>query len=272
MIVDRINAYISAEPKPNDELEKEVGEMASYAFKRQFLERKGKDGNLRLSSAGKCARSQAYDFHGFTPEGKEIDSRGRMVFWMGDMVELTVVALAKLSGVEILFTGKDQLSVGFPIGDQVIEGHPDGIVMHEGKKYLLEVKSMTSYGFSEFERGVVNETYLCQINSYMETLGLDACVFVVINKESGVLAERIIPKDSKRVEFVRENLGSVLKSTKDNLPKRAYEPNEKGFYPWQCAYCGHFKTCLVNEGLAERVVVAKAYKLKAKQKGKECSE
>lgn len=263
MIVDKINAYISGAPKIDDQLENEVGELAKACFRRQFMEPKDSDGSLRLSSSGKCARALAYDYHGFEAEGKKIDSRGRMVFWMGDMVELTVTALAKLSGVEITNTGKDQLKVEFKVGEEIVNGSPDGIVLHEGKKYLFECKSMTSYGASEFERGIINETYLCQINAYMEALGLDACVFVVINKESGILLERIIEKDQSKIDFVRKNLASVIQSTKENLPDRAYAPNEKGFFPWQCMYCNSYKTCLIDTGMAERVVVKNAYKLKA---------
>jgi hypothetical protein len=265
MIVNRINAYISGTPTFSEELKAEVAQMAGDCFARQFMEeRKDEPKNLRLSSAGKCARSLAYDYLGFEQSGKSIDARGRMVFWLGDCVETTVICLAKLSGIKILNTGKDQIKVDLKITDEVeISGHPDGIVEHEGEKFLLEVKSMTSYGFSEFERGIINETYLCQVDSYMEALGLDKCVFVAINKESGVLGEKILTKNKERVEFVKNNIRAVLKSTKEELPKRPYEPNEKGFYPWMCSYCGSYKTCLIDTGLAERVVVKNSYKLKA---------
>jgi hypothetical protein len=266
MIVNQINAYISGTPNYNEELKKEVAQMAGDCFARQFMEeRKEEPRNLRLSSAGKCARALAYDYLGFDQSGKVIDSRAKMVFWLGDAVELTVVCLAKLAGISITGTGKDQIKVDLKVGDGVeISGHPDGIVEHEGERFLLEVKSMTSYGFSEFERGTINETYLCQVDSYMEALGLEKCVFVAINKESGVLGERILTKNKERVQFVRDNIQAVLKSTKEELPKRPYTPNEKGFYPWQCAYCPSYKTCLVDTGMAERVLVSKAYKLKAK--------
>lgn len=267
MLVDKINKFITGEPKIDEVLLEEVGNLSKHAFNRQFMDR-GEDKNgIRLSSAGKCARAQAYDHLGFTPEGKTIDARGRMVFWLGDMVELTVIALAKLSGVKITKCGLDQIDVFLEVGGEKIEGHPDGIIEHEGEKFLFECKSMTDFSFKDFERGVVNDTYLYQINAYMDCLGLDKCCFVAINKQSGVLSEKIINKNDVRVQFVKDNIQKVLSSTKENLPKRAYESGKTGFYPWQCAYCSHYKTCLIDTGLAERVVVRNAYKLKSLKGG-----
>lgn len=263
MIVDKINKYISGEPRVDEKIREEVADLSKHAFNRQFMDRGEDKGGLRLSSAGKCARALAYDHLGFESKGKTIDARGRMVFWLGDMVELTVVALARLSGVNITACGLEQINVELEVEGEKIEGHPDGIIEYEGNKFLFECKSMTDFGFKEFQRGVINDTYLYQINSYMECLSLNACCFVAINKQSGVLDEKIITKNPDKVQFVKDNIKKVLNSNKESLPDRAYEVGKTGFYPWQCAYCNHFKTCLTDTGLAERVVVRNAYKLKA---------
>lgn len=260
MIVDKITKYIAGNPNYNALLEKEVGELASWSFKRQFMERDDSKGGLRLSSAGKCARALAYDHLGFETSGKEIDVRGRMVFFFGDMIENAITCLAKLAGVDITHTGKDQLSVSMDVNGTKIEGHPDGVV---NGNVLFECKSMTSYSFSDFEKGIVNETYLYQINAYMFCLGFTKCVLVGVNKESGVIHELILEIDQKKVDFVRQNLKVVLESTKEKLPDRAFKASDKGLYPWNCAYCSHYKTCLIDTGMAERVVVGRAYKLKS---------
>lgn len=262
MIVDRINKYLSSNGKTvNEELCNEVGKLASWAFKRQFLtdDEAVSRGSIRLSSCGRCPRQIAYAYHGIEKKGKESDARAKMVFWLGDLVELTVVNLAKASGVVLENTGLNQSTVKFSVNGSEIEGHPDGIVVEGTERLLLEVKSMTSYGFEKFEAGEIDEGYLAQVNAYMETLGLSRCVFLAINKESGVMHEKIITKDPAVIEKIRKSLVSVLHSTPEKLPEAPHKPDLKGLYPWNCLYCAWWGKC---HPTAERVLVGRSYKLK----------
>ena len=265
MIVDKINGYLSQENLSlNEALRYEVEKLAGVAFRRQFQfteNNERKAGVIRLSSAGKCARQLAYQYHGYEPDGKELDSRAKVVFFMGDLTELMIISLAKLAGCNVIATGLNQMSLSITIDGVEIEGHPDGLLSADRKFRLIEVKSMPKLRFERFEKGVIDETYLAQVNIYLEALGLDECIMVALNKDSGVLGERLIKKDPRIVAFVRGNIHKVLKSTKENLPPRAFQPDEKGFYPWNCLYCPYWKVCLPN---AERVLVGKSYKLREK--------
>ena len=127
---------------------------------------------------------------------------------------------------------------------------------------MLEVKSMTSYGFSDFEKGSIDDSYKYQINAYMSALGLDKCIVVALNKEAGVLGERVYEIDHNIVEYIKRRIDILACVTEDTLPDRPYAPNETGFYPWQCLYCAYHNTCLPD---AEKVLVGKAYKLKQKK-------
>lgn len=264
MIVDKINKYISSNGKTvNEEICNEVSKLAGWAFKRQFFsnDEPASKGTIRLSSCGRCPRQIAYAYHGIEKKGKEQDSRSKMVFWLGDLVELTVINLAKAAGVNLEFTGLNQITVKFSVNGTEIEGHPDGICIDE-EKYLLEVKSMTSYGFEKFEAGEIDDGYVAQVNAYMESLGLTWCVFVAINKESGVMHEKILIKDPAIIEKIRKSLVSVLQSTTEKLPEAPYKPNEKGLYPWNCLYCSWWGKC---HPTAEKVLIGKSYKLKEPQ-------
>ncbi len=264
MIVEKINQYLSDASKVDEGLRYEIEKLAGVAFKRQFMtDREDTGYTLRLSSAGKCPRQLAYNYHGFEKKGKEIDSRAKIVFFQGDLVEMMIVALAKLSGCTRTATGFSQIKVDFLLNDElIIHGHPDGLLIYNGI-YLIECKSMSSYGFTKFTMGQVDESYLVQINVYLEALQLDKCVLVGMNKDSGVLHEMIITKDKKTVEWARKNLLSVIQSTKEKLPQPLFGANEKGIYPWQCLYCSHWGHCKSN---AEKVLMGKAYKLKEKKK------
>lgn len=258
MIVDRINDYLSRDTLdvPKAILE-QVGQLSKHAFMRQFGAKQDKSG-VRLSSIGKCLRQQAYNVLDFEKKGKEIDARAKMVFFQGDLTELAIIQLAKLAGCQITACGTDQLSIDF----EGVPGHPDGLLFHQGQLFLVEAKSMSSYAFGEFQRGLLDEGYRYQINSYLEGLGIDRCVVVALNKDAGVLEEMILVRSPEVVTDIIKRIGVLKVVTPQTLPERPYKPNEKGFYPWQCLYCAYWGTCLPN---AERVLVGKAYKLKEKK-------
>ena len=253
MIVEKINAYLNSTGQTIPEaILNEVGELAKWSFQRQFGEREETEAKLRLSSVGRCVRQQSYKLLGFEENGKSIDARARMVFFTGDIAEIAIVQLAKAAGANITFSGKDQKTVSL----EGIEGHPDGVV--DGDT-LLEVKSMSSFSFKDFERGVLDEGYRYQINAYAEALGLSKAIVVALNKDAGVLAEMAVTKDPAIVNDIKLRIKIIQKATKDKLPPRPFAPNDKGFLPWQCNYCFAYKHCWPS---AERVVVKNAYKLK----------
>lgn len=259
MIVDKINAYLNTAGKTIDEIIlADVAVSARYSFMRQFGEVQERTNTLRLSSIGRCVRQQAYNVLGFEQNGKTIDARAKMVFFQGDIVELAIVQLAKAAGCDIMGIGMSQSRVEI---DGIV-GHPDGLLRDSGTNYLLEVKSMSSYGFKEFERGVIDDGYRFQVNAYMEALALEKVLMVAYNKDAGLIAEKIISKDPDIVKDIQNRIKIIKAATKDKLPKRPYAPNDKGFYPWNCLYCGFHGTCLPN---AEKVLVGKAYKLKEKK-------
>ena len=263
MIVDKINSYLyQKDLHIDDYLRYEVEKLAGWAFKRQFMETAERSKTIRISSLGKCQRAQAYQYHGFEVKGKEIDGRGRITFFTGDLTELLITQLAKLSGVAIIATGFGQMTLNISINGDVITGHPDGIVFCEDKKLrLYECKSFSDYAFKSFERKEIDESYLVQINCYMKELGLSECVLVGLNKNNGVLAEQVLEFDKKYTDIANDNYKKIASSTPDDLPEQPYSVDEKGYYPWQCLYCGYFGWCRPN---AERVLVGKAYKLKEK--------
>ena len=264
MITDKILAYLANKEKSvNEALLLHVGEAVKLAFKRRFFEDDVFDtkGKLWGSSCGKCVRQNAYNFLGVEKKGRKFDSRAKLVFWAGDIAELTITILAKAAGVPITNIGADQLHASIQIGDKKITLRPDGLV--EG--HLVEIKSMTSYSFERFEDSGPGEEYFAQVQAGMEALNLEKCVFVAYNKESSVLNERVINKDPAYIESIKKNAIRVFSSTLETLPDRPMKPDAKGFYPWQCVYCDHSDTCLIETGLAERVVVKNAYKMKAKE-------
>ena len=149
MIIEKIYQYLSEEGKTLDEaIAYEVGLMAQWAFKRQFMtdEEAISKGRVRLSAAGRCPRQNAYAFHGFEKKGKEVDARSKFTFFAGDLTELAIVgvakaALKKYGGGSLVATGRDQVTISLPVNGALIQGHPDGLYLALKTIYLLEVKS-----------------------------------------------------------------------------------------------------------------------------------
>lgn len=278
MLVNLINKYLSEEGKTLDEaIAYETGLLANWSFKRQFMVDKDRDskGKLYLSSAGKCARQLAYGYHGVAPKGKEIDGRSKMTFFAGDLIEIVIVQLAKLAlkkygGGAIFATGKDQITVDFPVGDTILHGHPDGLYLQKKIIRGVECKSMSSFGYRKFEKGEIDDTYLAQMNVYMDALGTEEMIVIAYNKDSNVLGEKIIIKDRRIIAKCRENLLNVIISTPDKLPPPAYpDVDAKGNYSWRCLYCAYFGHCKPQ---AEKVLMGRAYKLREGKKEKTISE
>lgn len=254
MIVDKINAYLNDTTDIKTSVFHEVALLAQANFNRQFGIKEDFQRSLRLSSIGQCLRKQAYNLLGFEVNGKAIDPRAKMVFFQGDMVELAIVMLAKVAGCKITFCGLEQQTVEI----DGVTGHPDGVLETELGDYLVEVKSMSSYSFADFEDGQIDESYIYQMNAYLMALGLDKCVYIALNKDSGVMAERVMTGNLDIQAKIVENIKTLKLATKENLPEAKYKTNDKGIYPWQCSYCAYWKTCHPK---AEMKLVGKSNKL-----------
>lgn len=269
MLVDKINAYlVSTGKKPDAAILDMVAYQSGHAFKRQFMEDRNapQPGTIRMSSCGKCPRQVAYAFHGIPENGCETTARTLFVWWYGDVIEVGLVGLAQAAGCGLTHTGSDQKTVYWTVDGFTLTGHPDGYLPNnEG---LAEFKSMTTYAFSDLEKGIIDDGYVAQASIYLEAENLPLTRIVGACKNAGVLAEQVINKKTEVVNKVREDIRQVINSAPDRLPKRRYEPKtiKAGtFWPWQCLYCSYWKTCLA--GQAEKVVVSKAYKLKWLNKG-----
>lgn len=257
MIVDKIQEYLSGPGAVVPaSVGMAVGNLAENSFIRQFGERQEKQKTIRLSGIGRCVRQQAYNVLGIEENGKQIDSRAKMIFFAGDMAEIAIVQVAKLAGCNVTDCGQDQKTVSV----DGIDGHPDGIVHAEGQDYLLEVKSMSSFGFKEFERGSLDEGYRYQICAYMSALGLSQAIVVALNKDAGVLAEMLVSIDPVIVADIKARIKLLKGVSKENLPPQPFKPNEKGWLPWNCLYCGHWGTCWPK---AQKILVSGKYKLTA---------
>ena len=254
MIVDNIYKYINSTGKEvNKEILEEARDRFGYTVKRQFMEddnwnRKGK---IYPSQMGhKCARQLAYKYHGVEYES-DMAPRTKVKFFLGDLSELGVLALSKLSGLDI---GLSQSRLNINVNGFEGHGYIDGLLYDGDEPYVVEAKSKGKWGFQQFEKeGFVNTpTYMTQINLYMRNLGINKGIFLVVNTDSGHLAERVIQYDEKYIDIAKNNVDTVLNSSPDNLPDRIHTLDDFKWMPrnkcyeindYRCSYCSYVHQC-----------------------------
>lgn len=262
MIVDKILSYLSQDGvEINDALKEEVSKSAGFSFERQFMQEEGEHSKMYLSAVGKCARQNAYRYLDFEKKGKALDQRANINFFIGDIAELTIMCLAKLAGLNVTNYGLNQKKVSLGFDGVTINGYPDGDL----DDWNIEVKSMPSYRYEAFERGEIDGDYISQANIYAHIKKQKGTIFIALNKNNGVFQEKILPLNEEVLQKDLENLKKTIHSTKENLPKRKYTPNDKGFLDWHCVYCPYWGHCYPD---GELVLVKNSYKLKGNLNGK----
>lgn len=299
MIVDVVEKYLGGDRAKVDEA---VLSHAMQGIERSFVrnltdhEREHRVG-IHASSAWYCARRMVYDLDPTAPR-EALQPRARMTFLMGDVLEQTVIFLARMAGVPILSPapGAEQESVRLMVEGCEVVGNMDMTVQGpDGSEIPVDVKSMSEYGFKEFERAILDPShpwwsadpkngnrwaYLTQLRFYMMAKRAPHGIFVAVDKNTGHMAEmHVAPDPSWEVEF-RERAKYLLSwtmqkglpprpawATTKTLPGNNQRPDgSKGpveeIEVWRCAgYCPHTKSCWPGFGvvpLASKPVWRKA--------------
>lgn len=240
MITDVIMEY---KKKPDAKIVS-IGKYVDELFNNQFVNPDREGGSkVYASNVGGCVRKLAYSVLDFPAEGKEIDQRARNIFFTGGMWEIVVIELAKLAGFNVTECLGDQIKHKLKCGPYEITVMPDGKVNIDGEDYTLEVKSMNSFSFKDFQKRLISDEYKTQIQLGMEVQGTKKAILIAVDKVSGFMDEILIHKDNQAIMNGRVSAIMALSATKENLPDRKYLPNDKGFLQWQCRYCAYWKAC-----------------------------
>lgn len=204
---------------------------------------------LRLSAIGEeCDRRLWYKAN--TPELAEpLQPHTRLKFLFGDLTELLLLFLAKLSGHKI-DGEQDTLEISG------VKGHRDAII--DGR--TVDVKSASAYGFRKFrDNGLRNDDpfgYLKQIGAYKYAAKDDPLVtdkdnvsFLAFHKEQGHIVLDTYPADNIDYDKLIEEKKALISSNVP--PKRGYtdEPEGKSGnrkLGTKCSYCEFKSDCWPN--------------------------
>lgn len=228
------------------EIAEEFGRNMAAILISRMSNREDKSG-LRMSNIGTpCDRKLWLQVHR-NEDKEELDASTILKFFYGDLIEETLLALAKLGGHSV--EGRQtELRIGG------IVGHRDAVV--DG--VTVDVKSASSHSFGKFERGTLVDDdpfgYVDQLQSYIEAGQSDELVtdklrgaFLVADKVLGKITLDIHERDASRdltKEFERKQ--AMVNGYME--PARAFNPVPLGMsgnmkLPTFCSYCNVKKLC-----------------------------
>lgn len=188
---------------------------------------------LGMSSAGHpCARYLWYGFRWCYTE--DITKQHQRIYDRGHLEEPRVVVDLKKAGYEIV---DSQLEfVGFA---GHCKGHCDGSIMLNGKKHVLEIKTMKQEKFKVLKKDKMkkaNPGYWGQAQMYMAAMMLKKCLFIVTNKNTEERYYEVVEFDEHQAKFFEDRIADVI-ATEVPLPKI-------GNADWfECKWCDAAEVC-----------------------------
>jgi hypothetical protein len=192
--------------------------------------------------ADPCARRVAYEYYGEPAE--PFDGRALRIFAAGHVLEDLLAQWLRDAGFELL-TINPNTGLQFAFEDGPIEGHADGIIVGGPLPVLpypllCECKGLNDRSWNELaKRGLRSSKpiYYGQVNLYMAYLGLDACLFTALNKNSAEIYHELIPFDLPEAQRLVDRAVQIVRGW---LPPRE---------PSYCAYCKFKTPCWERPGV-----------------------
>lgn len=164
------------------------------------------------------------------------DAHGLRIFQTGHAEHRQVYQELKEAGI--------LLKTEFRLVDDAhgITGTADAKIMLEGKKVLLDVKTINSRGWRELVKGP-KQAHVDQLQLYMHIDGTTRAVLVYSNKDSQERKYLFFRRDQEKIDFLLQKIRTVHRAIHEKrlLPRIADTPKS---YP--CAYCPWKQTCFSN--------------------------
>jgi hypothetical protein len=172
--------------------------------------------------ANQCIRAAYYELSEVPASNKANISAGtQRIFDVGTWWHTYIQDLLAVAGVLI---GRE---VSVKSKKYRISGRADGIVLEDGIKYLLEIKTMNSWSFGGLT--APNENHITQASLYADILGLDRILFIYINKDTSALKEFKIHKENSQLIRAYEKIDVILHYVNnERCPKRDCEKKSDG--------------------------------------------
>lgn len=291
-VVPYIASYLAGKRVFDEGILKDHVQGTINSFANQFMKPKenGKSGTFYASGATKPICQTFYRMMGTKPDPKDDPWLG-MKFAFGDLSEALIMLTLQLAYTHLDPQPKHSVGqwnsfIETSIGGKPRRGFIDGLLnfnhtWHEENhgvrlykpkaKYLqslngdlvediiLEFKAVHSFMFEKAQQEGIDDTWgwLGQMSCYQRSLKVHRGLFVLLNRESGEMAEFLIPYDSKRAKLADYNANMVEQAVKEKEPpelpadfKPSVDRYEKVLVlgSRMCKYCDYARTCAAQQG------------------------
>jgi CRISPR/Cas system-associated exonuclease Cas4 (RecB family) len=181
-----------------------------------------------ISEAGKCSR-QIYFYFKKYPK-KEKDARVLRIMDHGDYTHMRIMSVLFALGLV------KATEIDIP-SQEIVSGRADAIVNLDSKPHVVEIKSISSYGFQNLDKP--RREHMCQIQLYMHFFRIPQGILVYENKDNQDLKEFAVEYDDKIAKNLLEEF-QILKHMIDNniIPQIPL-----GLEDWECRYCDYADEC-----------------------------
>jgi CRISPR/Cas system-associated exonuclease Cas4 (RecB family) len=127
-----------------------------------------------------------------------------------------------------------------------IGGHADGILELNKTKFVLEIKTINSRGFTSLDTAPM-ESHRNQVMAYMKSLNLPLACIVYLDKDHSVAKEYTVKFNSQTYD---QKVATKIKAYFAFLSQRVPPPKE-GVSPQSqvCKYCPYTQICFSTEHL-----------------------
>lgn len=211
-------------------------------------------GKYHPSSIGACQRAVMFKLFGGTknrPYDAASVAKGQSIFGNGDYVHLRLQILLKRMGILECY----EMELDYPPWN--MEGHSDGVVVPDGERTVLEIKSINDRGYGELSKYGAKEDHIKQVQCYMHMAKLKNAIILYENKDKQMWMEFKVPYDPAHAAKIEKYV-----KTLDALRKSRTLPDREGDSPQSdaCRWCDFSQMCYSQHKVDEFVKKMKGAK------------
>jgi hypothetical protein len=217
------------------------------------------EAQFRASGIGGCKRKMMYKLLGYE---EQLDHISAFTLEQGTLIHEMIQGYLQRAGV--IESLEEELKI-LPN----LNGHYDGVVVLNGERYLLEIKTINGEAYERLLKyNSVYKKYILQAHCYMHALDLNKALFLFVNKNhmlSDSCKEEIPSADPLFHEVEVRFDDSVWQEIKDKVSELTND-FKNGIMPAfkrvsECSYC-NFKTQCESDWKIEKENKKKIKKLK----------
>jgi CRISPR/Cas system-associated exonuclease Cas4 (RecB family) len=203
--------------------------IAGYLKDQLPLERDYTAGNYYPGELPYCLRRQYFEY---TQPSKVLSQSKESLFGLGNLWQVCVDEAFELAGVKVLEKLKIR-KLKVPNSDLVLICEPDFVVDFEGKKIVVELKSVAALKSEPLSE------HIFQVTAYIAVTKSDSAVIVYINKSTGEVREFPVAFEEDKLALLFERAKRLHRFVSEKeLPPAAGAGQE-----WQCKSCDFQTEC-----------------------------